>query len=86
MQIYRTHDFVKQYSKLSPKIQNQFGQRFLLWVENPNDQRLRTHPLKGKYAGYWSMNVTGDVRALYKYDGETIVIFALIGTHSELYG
>lgn len=30
------------------------------------------------------MNVTGDVRALYREEGNTIVIFAFIGTHSQL--
>ena len=47
---------------------------------------LRIHPLKGNYGGYWSMNVNGDIRALYKMQGDAIIIFALIGTHSQLYG
>ena len=50
------------------------------------DPKLKVHPLKGKYAGYWSMSISGDIRALYVSEGETIVIFALIGTHSQLYG
>jgi mRNA-degrading endonuclease YafQ of YafQ-DinJ toxin-antitoxin module len=32
------------------------------------------------------MNTNGDLRPLYRYDSEEVVIFALIGTHSELYG
>ena len=86
MEISRSHTFEKQYQKLPKKIQDKFDERFLLWVENPADPRLRVHLLKGKYQGYWSMNVNGDVRALYRYDGDTVVIFALIGTHSSLYG
>ena len=86
MQIFRTTKFEKQYEKLPAKIQKKFDERFLLWIEEPSDVRLRVHPLKGKYTGYWSFDVTGDVRALYRFDGDEVVIFALIGTHSELYG
>lgn len=55
-------------------------------MSDSSDQRLRIHPLKGSYAGYWSMNISGDFRALYLLRGNEIIIFALIGTHSELYG
>lgn len=50
------------------------------------DPRLRVHPLKGNYAGYWSMNISGDFRALFLEQGDEVIIFALIGTHSQLYG
>jgi len=78
--------FKKQYKKLPEQFQQRFDERLRLFVVDRTDGRLRVHPLKGKYAGYWSMNVSGDLRALYLEQGETVVIFALIGTHSELYG
>ena len=78
--------FKKQYKKLPNRIQLQFDERFLLFLDDPTAPALRVHPLKGKYQGYWSMNITGDIRALYLHVGEELIIFALIGTHSELYG
>lgn len=78
--------FKKQYQKLNPVFQQQFDDRLRLFLEDRTDPRLRVHPLKGSRAGYWSMNISGDLRALYFMDGEVTVIFALIGTHSELYG
>ncbi len=78
--------FQKQYKKLPQKIQQQFDERLLLLRIDPNAPMLRIHPLKGKYTGYWSMNISGDIRALYILRGETIIIFALIGSHSQLYG
>lgn len=78
--------FKKQYKKLPKKFQKQFDDRLLLFVTDPTTPKLRVHPLKGEYAGYWSMNVNGDIRALYIIRGEEIIIFALIGSHSELYG
>lgn len=78
--------FKKQYKKLPVKFQNKFDERLRLFIVNPTSPQLRVHPLKGNYAGYWSMNINGDIRALYIIQGESIIIFALIGTHSELYG
>ncbi len=78
--------FKKQYQKLPLKLQQQFDDRLRLFVVDPIDVRLRLHPLSGKFAGYWSMNVSGDLRALFYREGEDVVIFALIGTHSQLYG
>ncbi len=78
--------FKNQYKKLHPKIQQQFDTRLALFVVDRTDPRLRVHPLQGTYAGYWSMNVNGDIRALYLDQEEAIIIFALIGSHSELYG
>ncbi len=85
MEIFYSKTFKKQYQKLPSKVQSQFDERLLLWLSDASDPRLRVHPLSGAYAGYWSMNVSGDVRALYRQDGDQIVIFALIGTHSSLY-
>ena len=78
--------FKKQYKKLPLHLQLQFDDRLQLFLTDPTAPQLRVHPLRGNYAGYWSMNVNGDLRALYIKRGDEIIIFALIGTHSELYG
>lgn len=78
--------FKKQFKKLPQKLQDQFEERLRLFLEDPVHPQLRVHPLKGKYAGYWSMNISGDLRALYLQKGDEVIIFALIGTHSQLYG
>ena len=78
--------FKKQYKKMPKNYQVQFSERLELFLEDPTTPKLRVHPLKGAFGGYWSMNVNGDIRALYKQDSDTVIIFALIGTHSELYG
>lgn len=85
--IIRYHPtFRKQYMKLPAKIQKQFDSRVLLLISNPANRALHIHPLKGKYIGYWSMNVSGDFRALFRRTGDEIIIFGLIGSHSDLYG
>jgi len=86
MTIQYTPKFKKQYKKLPAKFQRLFNERLLLFIKDPTNPILRVHPLKGKYGGYWSMNVGGDLRAIYFKRGDELIIFALIGTHSQLYG
>ncbi|MBI4253076.1 type II toxin-antitoxin system mRNA interferase toxin, RelE/StbE family [Candidatus Uhrbacteria bacterium] len=86
MTVQYTPDFKKQYKKLQKKFRARFDERLNLFLEHPTHPLLRVHPLKGSFAGYWSMNITGDIRALYRMDGNDSIIFALIGTHSRLYG
>ena len=46
---------------------------------------LNNHALSGEYEGYRSINITGDLRVLYRREGE-VVIFVTIDSHSNLYG
>jgi mRNA-degrading endonuclease YafQ of YafQ-DinJ toxin-antitoxin module len=50
---------------------------------------LRNHPLKEQFAGYRSIDVTGDYRAIFReaQAGPTrVIIFSYFGTHKQLYG
>ena len=85
MIIKTTKNFDKQYSKLTSKTKTSFKNRLQLFMLNPFDVALRNHALKGKYLGYRSIDVTGDVRLLYKQENGDIYILAFIGTHSQLY-
>ncbi len=80
-----TKSFKKQFKKLSAKVQDQFETRLRLFLIEQDNRQLNNHPLIGKYQGYYSINVTGDIRALYRWQGNTMVIFAFIGSHSQLY-
>jgi addiction module RelE/StbE family toxin len=80
-----TKKFEKQLLKQPVKIQKQLYSRIDLFIENQDNLLLKKHALKGKYLGLYSINVSGDVRALYYENGEDMVFFAFIGTHSQLY-
>ena len=86
MTIRFTATFAKQHKKLSQKLQAKFDERIFMFQTNPYDPLLRNHALNGKYVGYHSINITGDLRALYYKEGNEIIIFGFIGTHSQLYG
>ena len=77
--------FEKRYAKLSKKIKVAFKERKILFLENMYNPLLGTHALHGKYKGYQSFNVTGDIRVVYKEEEKDIFLFADIGTHPELY-
>lgn len=57
-----------------------------LFVRNPVEYRLHNYPLVGVWAGYRSINITGDVRAVYREVAAGVARFDAIGSHSELYG
>lgn len=78
--------FQKQYAKLSPKLRDQFKTRQRLWLNDPYNTQLHLHMLTAEYAGLYSINISGDIRALYEKIDDTYVVFGFIGTHSQLYG
>lgn len=85
MRIAYSRNFIKQSKKLSPNARTKLIRRISLFSENPLDARLRNHQLKGKHKDYRSIDITGDLRALYLLRGDE-AIFDIVGTHSQLYG
>ncbi len=82
----RFHDnFEKQYRKLRKNEQSQVGERLSIFSADEFNPILNNHPLFGKYKGYRSVNITGDIRALYKYQNPSTCIFVIIDSHSNLY-
>jgi addiction module RelE/StbE family toxin len=79
-------NFEKQYIKLSQKLREQFKKRRDIFIGDPHSPILHNHPLQAEFAGYRSINITGDYRAIYKELGSDSVVFVKIGTHHELFG
>jgi addiction module RelE/StbE family toxin len=84
MEIEYRKDFKKQFKKLSLNIKSKFADKIVIFLENQSHPLLNTHKLKGKRLGEWSINITGDYRAIYVQRKDR-VIFLEIGNHSELY-
>jgi len=77
--------FNKMYKKQTEKIKRSFKKRRDLFLENTQHKLLKNHKLKGEYSGYRSINITGDIRAIYYELDDDTNVFVRIGTHSELY-
>lgn len=71
---------------MSASAKRRFEQRILAFARDPFDPALRNHALGGMFEQYRSIDVTGDIRAIYKTIDEYTTEFAYIGTHHELYG
>ena len=82
VEIQFSSPFKKQYVRLSENQRVQFRVRLTLFLVDRLDPRLRVHPLKGSYSGYWSFNINGDMRAIFLELGDTIILCACIGTYN----
>jgi len=85
MKIRFHKNFDKQYKKLKTAQKKQVKKRLALFLESPYYPLLANHPLKGKYKSYRSINITGNLRAIYKFINRQECIFVTIDTHSNLY-
>lgn len=77
--------FEKQYKKLQKRDQRRVRERLLLFLQDEFNPILNNHPLTGKYRGYRSINVRGDLRMVYKRIPRDIHVFVAVGTHPQLY-
>ncbi|MBI2613228.1 MAG: type II toxin-antitoxin system mRNA interferase toxin, RelE/StbE family [Candidatus Levybacteria bacterium] len=83
IQLHKT--FKKQYEKLTKAQKIKFKERRSIFLQDEFNPVLNNHALKGRYQGYRSINVTGDIRVIYENSSEDVV-FVKIGSHSKLYG
>jgi len=86
MQIVFHRKWDKAYENLDADIQEKVDERIQLFRKNPHHQLLQNHKLKGEWSGYHSINITGDVRAIYEPVDGDVMHFVAVGTQSGLYG
>ena len=84
MHIYLHKKFLKDYKKLSISQKERFKERRDLFITDEFNPLLNNHALKGKYQDYRSINITGNLRAIYKKETKG-AIFVAIDSHSNLY-
>ncbi len=76
--------FTKKFKKFPRKVQEQFYERLVIFEADPFNELLNNHAVHYPYEGSRSINITGDIRALYEISSDTF-IFIHIGSHSDLY-
>ncbi|MBM3261169.1 type II toxin-antitoxin system mRNA interferase toxin, RelE/StbE family [Candidatus Kaiserbacteria bacterium] len=80
--LHRT--FIKDFKKLPQDTRARLVERKNLFLKDPFNPLLNNHALNGIFAGCRSINISGDIRAVY-FDRGTDVVFIHIGTHAQLY-
>lgn len=78
-------NFKKQFNKLTKPQKLKFKERRNIFLQDEFSPILNNHALKGKYQGYRSINIGGDLRVIYRKSSDN-VFFVAIGSHSNLYG
>lgn len=86
MRIHYSSRFRTQYRKLTKKVRLKAQDRVRIFLQNEFDPLLGNHPLQGKYAGYRSIDITGDFRLIYERYQDNSLNFVAIGSHAELFG
>lgn len=81
--------FVKQRNKAPKNIDKVFKDRLGSFINNSQHPQLNNHKLSGNFKGLRSINITGNWRAIFSEQidehGNVVIIFELLGTHSQLY-
>ena len=78
--IYYSFQFKKSIKKYS-SYQKQIEKRIALFIQNPHDNRLKTHKLTGKLHGYWSFSINFNLRIIFDFIDQKKAGFIDIGTH-----
>lgn len=71
--------------KIRPRERGRLRERLTIFLRDPYHPTLHNHPLRGKYLDYRSINITGDLRAIFKYINNDDCVFVALGTHHDLY-
>ncbi|OGH15000.1 MAG: hypothetical protein A3H50_02075 [Candidatus Levybacteria bacterium RIFCSPLOWO2_02_FULL_37_10] len=78
-------DFLKKFKKLNPRQKSKFKERQIIFEKDEFNPILNNHALTGKYQGFRSINISGDLRAIFRREKDS-VLFAALDKHSNLYG
>ncbi|MEK7664879.1 MAG: type II toxin-antitoxin system mRNA interferase toxin, RelE/StbE family [Patescibacteria group bacterium] len=78
-------NFKKDLNKLPLSCKEQLYERINIFSKDPIHPILNNHQLHGKLKGLRSINITGDIRAVYEQISKDKVLFLTIASHSKLY-
>ena len=86
MKIEYHKQFRKHYQKRiahNPALVKRFVERLRTLQIDLDDPSLRNHELMGDKIGYRAFSVTGDIRVVYKIEGEDIRLYD-ISSHNQV--
>jgi addiction module RelE/StbE family toxin len=86
MNIDFSRNFDRQFHSRLTAVQRQQALDIIeLFIDEPFHKDLRNHTLYGKWKGYRSISLGGDLRLHFKEIGANRVIFEAVGNHNQLY-
>ncbi|MFZ2521924.1 MAG: type II toxin-antitoxin system mRNA interferase toxin, RelE/StbE family [Minisyncoccia bacterium] len=85
MRVVFHKNFEKKYKRLRSSEKDRFKKILNTFIIDPFYPTLNNHVLSGKYGGFRSINIGGDLRAIYKMLDNDMYLFVTIDSHSNLY-
>ena len=79
-----TPRFKKHFKTLNAQEKKQLKNKLMLLAENPSHPSLRVKRIQGT-DGLYECSVNMDVRIIWYYEGDTIIILLDVGHHDILY-
>ncbi len=83
--IIHSSQFNKQFCVLLEKIKRKTIERLKIFREDEFSDILNNHQLHGEYRECRSINITGDIRVVYKDVDVNSRRLVAVGTHNQLY-
>lgn len=80
-----TKVFTKDFKKLSKYEQKAVAQKLKLLADNPSYPSLRTKKVQG-FDDLFEMSVDMDIRILWRYEGNVIILLLDVGHHKDVLG
>lgn len=80
--------FIQSLKKANVRIRKSFRNAIYIFAKDPNSPELNNHSLQREYAGFRSIDITSDWRAIYieKTEGlDRVAYFVALGMHDMLY-
>lgn len=86
MNIDFSKSFDRQFQNRLSSLQRQLALEAIeLFIDEPFHKDLRNHALYGKWTGYRTISVGGDLRLHFKIISNVSVLFEAVGSHDQLY-
>lgn len=83
MYIKRSGRFKRAFKKIPTTIQEDFINKIRIFAEDPRDQQLKTHKLKGKLEECFAFYLKDGFRVLFEFTGSNEVNLIDIGKHDK---
>ena len=84
MKLTASSRFLRRAKKLRDPEAEMLQAALRRFAADPRDPLLRTHKLRGELADYWAFSVDDDLRVLFRWEGEEVLLVNL-GSHDEVY-
>jgi mRNA-degrading endonuclease YafQ of YafQ-DinJ toxin-antitoxin module len=84
MRVRASSRFLRRSKKIREPQASMLRAALRRFAADPRDPLLRTHELKGELDGYWAFSVDDDLRVLFRWDAD-VVLLVNTGTHDEVH-